>query len=172
MKKFIEQCLVGFILKGDNKGVKGLLIEVCADVGIVTNPLVSAIIIAIVKAIVKDIVKVIAKVIAVFSITTNTSAKAKGKVEVKKDAFIMEQFYVFLEVGILLFIIASALLIIFVQNRPNPLLYFCLRLTYLFIYIISLCKFTRFFSALFSTFFVIILARLFFFIIQYILLIL
>ena len=113
IEKLIEQCLASPILKGDNKGVKGLLIKVYTDISVVTDFLVSTIAMAIVKAIVKDIAKVITKAIAISGVTANTSAKAKGKVKVKEDTPIKKQFYMFLEVGILLFIITGTLLIIF-----------------------------------------------------------
>ena len=110
----MEQRLAGPILKGDNKGAKGLLIKAYANVSIATNPLVGTVAVAIIKAVVKDVAKVIVKTIATSSITANTSAKAKGEVEVKKDIPIKKQSYVLLGVGILLFIIAGALLIMFI----------------------------------------------------------
>ena len=113
VEKLIKQRLAGSILKGDNKGAKGLLIEAYTNIGIATDPLVSTVAVVVVKAVVKDVAKAVVKTIATFGTITNTSAKAKEKVEVEKDAFIKKQFYVFLKVGILLFIMASALLIIF-----------------------------------------------------------
>ena len=113
MEKLIKQRLASPIPKGDNKGAKGLLIKVYTDVSIVTNPLVSTVAVAIVKAIVKDIAKVITKAITTFSTTTNTGTKAKGEVEVKENTFIKEQFCILLKIRILLFVIASALLIMF-----------------------------------------------------------
>ena len=114
MEKLMEQCLAGPILEGDNKGVKGLPIKICTDVSVATNPLVSAVAVVIVKTVVKNIAKAIVKVIAIFSVTANTSTKVKGEVEVKKDTFIKKQFYILLGVGILLFIMAGTLLIIFI----------------------------------------------------------
>ena len=108
VKKLVKQYLASFILKGDNKGFKGLLIEAYTNIGIITNLLVSTVAIAIVKAIVKDITKAIVKAIA------KAIVKAKGEVEVEENASIEKQFCVLLEVGILLFIIASVLLIIFI----------------------------------------------------------
>ena len=113
VKKLIKQRLASPILKRNNKGVKGSPIKVYADISIATNPLVSIITITIIKAVVKNIVKAIVKAIATSGTTTNTSTKAKGKVKVKEDIPIKKQSYILLGIKILLFIIASALLIIF-----------------------------------------------------------